>query len=404
MSEEKATLPALVETLYADLKQAKFSSMEVRSNKAVEALKIVTAIASDEQDAAAEGLLVKVRKTFELVETSRKEMTTTLDSMKKLLMEPEKAITNAVGSGNEYERVKKLRDAWANNKLQVEKARLAGIKAKQDIETEKVTVKVGYETAYDKGIVNELTVLTDKLSKAFSELTLEKCDKLAVSLAAGSVLKIEQYNAWFDSALILCSLLQPQEVISIKASVKMERTYQMAAAKYAEEAKIKMDSWAEKLPELRKAFTASKEEVSKIVEATKVEEAQKAAEQVQQVEAKAESNLQGQVLGVQFNAQIETQMGAEEISGTLKKKAVLNVANQDMVITISELFFNVFTNPKYPGIIKTDKKGVQQFNEDKTPIYVDWFESMLSFYANHCDVKIPGITITEVISTTQRKK
>ena len=90
--------------------------MEDKVAKATAALSKIKVIKNDEDDQAAAHILSRVRPTFEVVQKMRKEITDPLDEIKKALMEHEKKISTAKGSGSEYERVKKMRDQYANQK------------------------------------------------------------------------------------------------------------------------------------------------------------------------------------------------------------------------------------------------------------------------------------------------
>lgn len=402
--EEAKNLPALVQELQVQNVEETFNQMQISSSKAITALKTLTAITTDEEDAAAEQLLVKVRKTFEKVEGQRKAITGPLDDIKKLLMEPEKAISNDAKADNEYSRVKKLRDEYANKKFQAEQKRLADIQKQKDIDTEKATVKAAFENQFELGIVAANKDMSQKVAEAFANSTLETLPKLEAKLGKPSVLKVETYEGWFTNPKFNANLITVADVEVIEKEVRKVKTFELAQQKYAEISNTTLQEWGDKIPEYRKSLEAGAEAAKQL--AQKAAEEQQAKQQAAEKAAleKAQSNTQAQELGASFNAQIQAQVGATQVSGKVVKRAVLEVSNQDFVVTVSELFFNVFTHPKYPGVIKTDKSGKQLFNEDGTPIYVDWFESMLGFFANNCEAKVPGIKIMESISTIQKKK
>lgn len=398
-------LPVLINELSPATIEANFNDMEARSNRAVQALKAVTSIATDEQDEKAEQLLVKVRKTFEHVEKVRKAITGPIDDIKKLLMEPEKQITNAAGSGNEYERVKKLRDEYANLKFQQEKERQEAIEKQRKVSAEIARVKGVVKTNYTEGIVKANMTLNSKLSDAFKSVTSQTFLKLKDRMGLGTKLSEQTYNEWFDAGSI-SSTLPFIEVKQICDDEKKVFPYEKANEEYMKIAKPTFDSWVDRLPELEKSIEkgaeAATEAARKLADQAEKEEAERNAKALSDAQEAARNAAKAEELQAEFKSQIELQTGAIETKGRIKKRAVIEADTQDFVSVTSELFFNVFIHPKFSGIIKKDKKGVSQFNEDGTPIYVDWFQSLLDFYANNCDEVIPGIRIIEEVVTTQR--
>jgi len=402
-NNEKTTLPVLIQNTVTGL-DLKIAEIEVRVNRAVLAMEKLVSIDTDEQDEQAEALLVKVRTTYETVKKTRMDITVNMDSIKKQLMEPEKKISNEAGLVNEYSRIKKLRDDRANKKAEEERKRLKDIADKQLKETEKVKLKTGFESAVTFGIIKAVSDLSLNVRKAFDNVTIETIDGLAEKLSKGSSLKIEVYNAWFTTPYYNMNLVTAEEVEQTKKWVMDTEDFEKVSKAYAEEAKKELETWSDKIPAIRESLKKSKEEAAAAISLAAEQSARASAANTLEAQQKAKSNTDSQIMGVSFSAQIEQQTGAPVISGKSVKKAVINACNEDFIVTMSELFYAVFTHPKYAGVIKTDKQGIQQFNEDKTPVYVDWLDSMLSFYANNCSHKIPNISISESISTIQKKK
>lgn len=394
-------LPILLNDLSPATIPANFADIERRSNNAVKALQTVTEITTDEDDKKAEQLLVKVRKTFQYIEGVRKGITAPLDEIKQLLMEPEKRITNASGSGNEYERVKKLRDAYANKKYQEEQKRQATIEAQRRVETEKARLRGLFKANYTEGIAKANMDLNSKLSEVFKNTTLDTIDRLKARMAKGIKLSEQTYIDFFDATKVT-SFLPFTDIKAIADAVKADLPFELANEEYLKVAQPTFESWQDRLPELEKALTEGEEQAKAMAEKTQREEQARAEKAIIEAQEAAKNAANAEVLQAEFKSQIELQTGAIETRGKIKKRAILEVDTQDFVAVTSELFFNVFIHPKFPGIIKKDKKGVAQFREDGTPIYVDWFESLLDFYANNCEEDIPGIKIIEEVVTTQR--
>lgn len=396
-------LPVLINELSPETIQANFVEMETRSKRAEAALKSISDISDDETDAKAEQLLVKVRKTFEYVEGLRKGMTGPLDDIKKLLMEPEKLITNAAGSGNEYERVKKLRDTYANKKYQQERERQAAIEKKRRIEAEIAKVRGAVKASYTEGPAKANMALNAKLADAFKTTTLETLPKLKNRMSKGTKLSEQVYNDWFDPNTIT-STLPYEDIKKICEEEKASYTYEQASKDYLNIAQATFDYWMDRLPELEKSLQEGSDGALKLTERAEKEEAERNAKALAEAQEAARNSAKAEELQAEFKAQIELQTGAIEPKGRVKKRAIIEADAQDLVSVTAELFFNVFIHPKYPGIIKKNRKGEAQFNEDGTPIYVDWFQNLLDFYANNCDEPIPGIKIIEEVVTTQRAK
>ena len=399
-------LPILINELSVATIEQNFEEMQTRSQKAAAALATIQEIKTDEEDEKAEKILVKVRTTFTYIESMRKAITGPLDDMKKVLMEPEKLISNTV-SGNEYERVKLLRDAYANAKFKEEQVRQAEIEARRIVEQQRVLVRSIFKTNYTEGIVKTNMTLNNKLAEAFQTTTIETLETLKKRLSLGAKLLKGVYDSWFDPTAIQSSL-PFIEVKNISEELKKELTYEKAEEEYGKLSKATMDSWMDRIPELEASLQAgveaAEESRRKLAEQMKKEEEERNNAALKVAQEKAESEAKAAQLQTEFRSQMELQAGAIEMKGNIKKRAVIEADTQDFVAIISELFFNVFIHPKYAGIIKKDKKGQPQFNADGTPIYVDWLQGLLDFYATNCEEEIPGIKIIEEVKTTQRAK
>lgn len=398
-------LPALINELSVATIEDIFAQMEKSANGNVAALKKVTAIATDEEDEKVESLLVKTRRTFQKVETLRKGITSPLDDMKKLLMEPEKLISNAVGTNNEYERVKKLRDSYAETKRQLEIKRQAEIKRKKDISLEKVRIKNAYESLANEGVLQANEDLNATLRKTFAETTLEKFEALQNRMKKGAKLRQQVYDGWFDTLVNAnLGLVPKKDVEAIRDEVKAEKTFALMSEEYDVVSQKTMDSWGDKLPELKTALEQGAEAAKELADKASKEEEERNKKAREKQKDESEASLKGAQLNAEFGAQMEMQSGEVEHKGKVTKRAILEAANEDLIAVISELFFEVFIHPKYPGILKKDRSGKLQETESGDPVYVDWFESLLKFYANNCEETVPGIRIVEEVTTTQRAK
>lgn len=412
----KETLVSLQLRAAYNAAQANYPLMVQSAKNAVAALSKITAIASDETDAIANELLVKVRKTFDKIQGQRMEATKPLDTIKELLMVPEKSISTDKGAASEYNRVKALRDAWANKKYEEAQAEKKRIATEQAQSTEIIRIRSEFERSVTQGQANTLQAAATFYEKSFITVTLETFPSLEAVFERIPALKPEIWASWFTVGYN-STLVTPEVYNGLLLEAKQRFNYESQNAEFIAKCNMLISEWKTKLPghkaELEHlvklladndaaAAAATKAKMEQEAQAIAQEQTSLIADTAEAAIADVNAKEQDDNMEAAFNAQVSAQE-IEEVSGARADKfAVLVCEEESVVVTISELFYQVFIHPKYKGIFKLDKSKQRKHDENGNPIYQDWLEDMLKFYANNCNKTIEGIEVKEKLSTIQK--
>lgn len=390
-----------------------------KAQRADTALSQFTVIDNDEVDAEAAKILLKVKNTYESIYKMRKEMTDVTDQFKKMAMMPEKLIsTLSTDSASNYNRVKKLRDDYANFKYQEKLKIQKQIQFEKDKNDEIIRLKNELQKRAEELVIDQLTALNSSISTFIQGLTYENFDVNIKKLNATPKLKIDVYEKIFVVGRNT-SLINDDEFNELINEVKKLWTYDVINTQYVNLAQVKIDEWKNTFPETREKLKAiyetglkNKEEAERLkaIEAERLKAEQlKAIEDAEREKKEKreeiESKMMDEKLDNDFESQVKNQIVEEDsnINNVRKSKyAVITAPNAKIVQVIAQVIHACFMNPEFKGYMKKDKAGNIIMN-DGVPEYEDWLSELLSFYVKKCDVKIDGIEIREKISTINKR-
>lgn len=357
-----------------------------------------------EYDEAYEALS-KVKPVMEKVELRRKEITSGLDELKKVLMDPEKTIKSS------FDTVKSLCDKWNQeiaNKAAAEKAR---IQREQNTKLE--------FSQFVSMLINKIEMMITTVSSGvdatmedfFSKMTLENFEKNAEIVRTPRTLTRQKYDALFTG---LPPFSFDNKIEDVLAEMNKTHSFEQVAAKYSEVLNPLMQPWIAKLDgklkQLQDLATLGEQE-RKEAEAKALAESARLKEEAE-LRAKAEAErreselkLQAEQkqIGIQFESQIATQMVELPEGVRTNKTAVFDCQDKDLPTKICELVFKCITHPKHTGIYQKDKKGVIKLDEAGNRLYADWLDDLLKFYAKNIETPITGIKLVETVGTITRK-
>ncbi len=389
------------------------------------ALSKVQSIESDEEDQAAEKLLVKSRATYVLINKMRAETTSEFDSIKSIMMEPEKKISILPGEKDSgFNRVKALRDGWANKKLAKQRAEAAEALRLENETLELTRLKGEFELTFFNNVADYLATMETNISTYFSKLVLTdadgkpKWDEMIKKFSVTPAIKVETFEKWFELPFDKNKLTQ-EKYDEFVDQIKAVFTYDAINGTYVEQAQPKIDAWKAKLPAkkieleemealklkdakaaallLKKQQAAADKETKKITAQAEAEKAEKAKE--------VQTAQRNETLGAQFETLKVTQ-NQEEISGKIKRLPIINSPIENIVEVFSMALYHCFIHPDFEGYLKKDKATGEPLPADENgmPQYAAWALPILKFVAEKTDVQIKGIEFKEIISTSQRTK
>lgn len=401
MLNETQTELAVIATQKDKLKQAveiaekNFPVIVEKVTRAKLACSQITEIADDKQDEAANDLLVRVRKTFEIVEPLRKEITGPMDEIKAELMSYEKQITNKAGEPSEYNRIKALRDSYAAEKVKKANEEKARILADQARETEKAKIKMLVNVSISENLVKLVNQGETALAGYSKGLTLENFETQAKKLNYKPALKPEVFESWFNVAFDKTKLTT-EEFKAYISELKTEFPFEASANEYAEKAGEILAAWVAKLPTYKQELQdlvntlnaddaeKKKKEIAEREEREARERREKSEREAAEAKASAERTFNEEALNAEFEKQVGLQ-NVEEIAGARTKytgavesngPAVLRAAIEHYLTTGGDL-------------IKLTKE--------------------LQFVLDYCaqpehQLKVKGFKVNETVSTSARAK
>lgn len=365
--------------------------------------------AQSEYDAAMDAL-GKVKTVMEKIESRRKEISGNLDELKQVLMTPEKDVKAA------YEVAKSFCNAWNQKMADDAKAEAARIKLQENQSIELVNIETAIRSEFEMFILRKKAEIDSTMVDYFSKITLDNFAASEKALSGLVKLKQADYDALFTKypAPLYAT---PAQVDKVMADIKAENGFAFAGYGeiYSDELTAKLRTWAAKLP----AKKAELEDLVKQSAAAQAVAAKAAAERAAQeklaLAAEAEAAAAAKTaeldkaaddkkMTAQFVSQLQTQ-NIEKPTGVMTmQNAKFICEEKDMPVALAELIFKCITHPKHAGIYQKDKQGNVKKDEDGNPLYADWIESMLKFYATNCKPTITGIETFEKVSTINRKQ
>lgn len=394
-----------------------FPQMQESAAKAVIALSKVQKIETDEEDVYAQKLLVAIKQTYEKINGFRTTITSKFDVLKERFMEPEKRISfQASHKDSEANRVKKLRDDYANAKLQQQIKETQKLEAEKAKKEELARLKEYFQNAFFEGVMTAVSAMENGIADYFKGITLDNFEEKSKRFAMKPQLKKDLYEGFFITQYD-AKKLPSEDYAEFLSKVKEQFTYDSINTLYVDKAQPIIDDWKAKL--------AEKKEQLQEVAALEVEDSAQAAELKKEQEAaaekekkdrqakidkeiadkKVENNLEAsiEIQNAAFDAQIGQQSMGEMKNIRKTRIATITAPDAHIVKVLSQVMFACFTNPKFKGHIKKDAQGNKVTDDTGRPVYEEWVETLLDFYAKSCDAIIDGVEVKERVSTITKK-
>jgi len=387
-------------TQVAEIAKRNVPVMMDSTNKAMAAMETITEITSDEQDAAANLLLSRIKLSYIKVSDLRKGITDPYDAFKKTLMLMEGELSTIKGKDNGYNRIKIMREQYAQ--IAIDKRR----KEEEDLEKEKLISNklIDYETEIRKNIElgpgNLYTAADLVMSKWYDEITLENFDEKEKMTNYKPKLKIEVYEEWFKVNMDMSGVAS-EKIEELVGKLKGEFTYDAINKIYQAGGIERLNAWKEKLPGLKKRL----EDIAKAddKEKQKLENQLKAKKKID-ANALVEKEKEEKELALKKidddanDRKIETDFVEQGSKQQLDKpkaatKYVARFKDEKWLKSFAEIIYHVVMLPEFPGLFATDNKGNIKKDDKGREEYiapVDWW---VKKFAAKCNAKVEGITL-----------
>lgn len=392
--------------------------MEEKTSKALAALSAIKTVENDDDDAKAKHLLGRVRPTFETVQKMRKQITDPMDSIKSELMEFEKKISTAKGSGSEYVRVKQMCDAYANQKAADARVEQERIQREKAVKIEEANIKSQLVKSIELGVFDLIKEGEVGLTKFVSGMTLENFDEQLSKLNYKPKLKTDAYSKLMQVSYNK-ALISGERYAGIIKTLGEKFQYDKINSAYSEQATIVLERFKSEVIPLRKLELEERAKSSLDEQKVKEQQDQQMLDaKLEEVEQSYESQktevaekADDQAAEMKIDAEFEAQVGAqsiEEMKGVRKNvsyeidESILNKPSA-VIDVIVKAMTNVMVDSKFKGIIKRDTQGFPKKDSDGKIQYVDgvafWLKELSKL---KIDINIDNLNRTEEVSTVVR--
>lgn len=395
--------------------QSKVSVILKNTETATLKLSQVLSVANEEEDEKAKAVLVECRTLMNGVEADRKSITTHLDSIKTNLMLPEKTIKA------EYERVKDLRDKFAQEqaRIEAEKKRIAQIafERENNLAELETTLKTSIYQGLQSSISNGGAFLTNMFNGITTQESANKFIRTATT-AYTHGMKAETYQAWLSVQLPKHCTAQDLEVkiAELPSEYSLEYSNNQLKEAIRVHAVDLIDKVPEKLAEVQRLAELEAQDKAK----AEAERKRLAEQQAKEAEAKrmadelkAEQERQAQLeklkqeeeqkkLEASFNHSMNTQ-NIPTVSGRTTKVATINYSDSNEFHDNAIMMISAcLTHPDFKAF-KLDANGEPEIDKNGRPVYTEGLEYFLKFYALKIGESSEAVEISNIVSSVARK-
>lgn len=305
------------------------------------------ALENDDDDAAASGLLVKIRKTHGDMNARRKSLTVLLNNVISTFTGLENKID--ASKSPEVQVIQKLRDNYAQKKINDQKEKERQEQLKLAIAQEKIDLKAELVIALGNHYLNFVAQQRQMLMDLYNELTLDNFERQSALL--------KQFNIIYPYSHLQEFKFQTKRTWSLDDETKKEIWLSVKTGKHEEyqrqfrstlEADIqqlsdKLPAKKKELEEIAKADTAKKERLLKEQQQREEENKRKLAAEAEQKQQEsintATTNKAVEEVNTLFDHQSNLAEVIETPTGSIRKTANINITNNAGWLAILSFYF-----------------------------------------------------------------
>lgn len=405
---EQITLPVKLEPILQQVQSFVPIMMKGR-DAAVAAMKNFTSVENEQDLNNLNGLLVKVRATYDKIYGMRTEITKELDACKEFLMQFEKDLDQS-GKNNEVARCRNMIAAY-NQKIIDENNR---VKREAELQKQKENQKSDVTARIKKNLADILIQRASEVQsgskKFFDETTLETWDARAKTfMTFRTSLKKETYEICFNVSYNR-DYLTPDEFTQLCEAIKVDEPYEKWSDEVNKVITPILNDWRGRMDDikqdkikLKNASDAERERIEKEQKEKAEHEEQVRKDQIAAMQKESDARIEQEKQADKLQNDFREQAVTQRLDDAGPVKLILKFKEDKPVKALTEIMYHCFMHPKFPEIIKKDKDKNFKFDEHGFPVYVDWVESLVSFFVKYCDVNIGGVEIKEISKVIVRK-
>lgn len=401
MSEELIKIEPLVKQI-----QEMVPRMEKGREKALATTQAITSISNDIEFANVNTIIVATENTISAMQALRMPVTKELDNLKENLMQYEKSLKA------EATRHRGLIGSY--NQLKLDEKREAEIKAQKQKEKEnhKVDVAARIKKNLADLVITRVKEVYDGSKKFWDDTTLETWDAREKQFMSFKIiLKPETYNKCF-AVTYNPNLLTKEEFEALVAEVGSEETYLIWDEKVTEKIVPVVNEWRGKIGEIKQKLIDLKNAGDEAARQKIADEQKRKADEEEVVrqqgliamQKESDENIAREAEVDKLQNDFREQAITQQLEDAGPVKLILKFKDDKPVKALVEMMYHCFASAKFQSIIKVDSKTKQpKMDEHGFPVYVDWVDSLVSFFVKNCDVNITGIEVKEISKVIIRK-
>lgn len=333
-SETLTTAPAVLEANKTSVERAKSAGQTMLDT-------IEASGMSDELDAAANDLQVKIRKTYETMQERRKPITQLLTEVSKsfTLLEAE---IDPKNPNSHFAKVQTYRNSFAQDKLAKQREAERQAKIKLEKEKELADYRAKCEIAISQHFNIALTKKTEELTNIFNTATLETIDTQAQVIIAFSTMYPAKYHQDAKVEGVFYTNITDAEMKPILDEVLNDMyagfadQYEKAITEHKESLSIRIPARRNELQEIANAQAEAERQRKAAEEAAKSASAEEAARL--KVEAE-KSRIESERIQTEAKAREDAQKAKEaEEAKARQEEAEKKAKSNKQAATMQSLF------------------------------------------------------------------
>lgn len=367
-------------------------------------------VVNDDNIESVKETMVNCRESYDRMVAYRKSMTDELDRLREWLMSFEKPLNTDAKANSEYNRVRKLIAAYEQEKIESNRKAEEEAKKKKLAEQAIVDASAAIKLNITDVIMARCKAL-ESGSKDFFDAVKDMTEfEAKATQYAGSKwrMKQEEYDKCF--AISKPSILSDEQFKEFISQMKQGAPYDSINAMFLEKATPILNAWKAKIPQLREEFKAifaakDEEQRKKLEDEKKQKDDQdtiRAQENLKQQENTMKATVQSEQMVNNVEADFKEQAIVQGLDKTAPKKKVIKFKNDKPAAELAKMIYHIFMSDKFKGIYKM-KDGQKVLDDRGRPVYIDWVDSIVSFFAQYCDAEVPDVIVTEDAKVVIRK-
>ena len=393
-----------------ELAKTSVPQMIKSTDAAMGAMMKIEKIESEEDDIKVNNLLSRVKQTYDKVNVQRRQLTDPSDEFRKSIMLIEGELDPKKGKDNHYNRLKQLREAYAQAKLDKKRSEEESLNKVKLANTALINLEAVIKTQVSSGPVDKLIESEEILTKWYDGITLENFDEKEKMLKMKPKLKKELYDSFFETTLDMTGVEQGK-VDEVIAKLKKEFDYESLNTDYSSKGVAALKVWEGKLPELKtrleaisKAEGEDAEKLKAQLVAKKAIEAEEATKKLTEEKADKAREIANDATDSKVEEEFIEQGSRQMLEGkTGPSKYVARFTEDKWLKPLATVIYHVAIHKDFPGIYKKDRNGKIKVDEKGRQVYIDPIDYFMKFYASKCNAKVDGLKLFEDVKVTTRQ-